>query len=361
MNAFASHELLPELEGTPLGAAAAGAIAGTAEVALVRDAIARGLRDENALADLVFRRRHPERANRTLQASEQALVAEWRAIRDGVVRPALHASAPSSAPAAGGGYFKDDARLRTVPLPASPQLQLGTVPAGRARHLATLYNRLGGLIAAVARRTGIEVAAVLAVWYTESGGEPQLPGRATLRFENHLLYRLWGNANAALFDAHFRFGGRGGATGKPWQAHEFRESDAGPWTKFHIDGRQDLEYRALALASRVAGEQIALQCASIGGPQILMSAYRTLGYATPRSMWDAFQADERWQVLGFFDWCAQRRVNDPVAGAGDMLRFLRTRTWDRFAYWYNGPGQVPFYAQALAERYAAGASLPIPR
>lgn len=48
-----------------------------------------GERDENALTDFVFFGRHPERQYQPIGAGEKQLAAEWLAIRDQVVRPAL--------------------------------------------------------------------------------------------------------------------------------------------------------------------------------------------------------------------------------------------------------------------------------
>ncbi|SNS96089.1 D-alanyl-D-alanine carboxypeptidase [Geodermatophilus saharensis] len=66
-------------------------------------AFALGTRDENALTDLVFTALHPERRGTPIARHETALAQEWRRIRDGVVRPALHrlfAAGPAGPPAA---------------------------------------------------------------------------------------------------------------------------------------------------------------------------------------------------------------------------------------------------------------------
>lgn len=122
-------------------------------------------------------------------------------------------------------------------------------------------------------------------------------------------------------------------------------------------GQQADEYRALELATTLAGEDVALQCISIGGPQILVLNHRRLGYTTPRQMFDAFQASERWHVIGFFDFCRTTRA----PAAGQMIDYLGARIWDRFAYYYNGNGQVAKYSSHLAEAYhAAQAALQAP-
>lgn len=59
------------------------------EAGAVRTAVARGVRDENRLADLVFHGRHPGRGGRPPLAEERDLIAEWLEIRDRLVRPLL--------------------------------------------------------------------------------------------------------------------------------------------------------------------------------------------------------------------------------------------------------------------------------
>jgi hypothetical protein len=72
------------------------------ESAMLRSAIRGGETNENALADLVFFRRHPERNGRLISRSESnfaQLSSEWLTIRDTLVRPAL--SGTPTAPAGG--------------------------------------------------------------------------------------------------------------------------------------------------------------------------------------------------------------------------------------------------------------------
>lgn len=69
------------------------------ERALVGAAVAKGERRESNLTNLVFFRRHPERTGRPLSPDEpgfHGLAAEWKAIRDSIVQPALARS--TSAP-----------------------------------------------------------------------------------------------------------------------------------------------------------------------------------------------------------------------------------------------------------------------
>lgn len=89
----------------------------------VEEAISAGNRDENALTDLEFNARHPERNGTKLQKSETALVKEWLQLRDELVRPALGrvaAAAPQSQAAAGRpGY------AATSPVAASTEESSG--------------------------------------------------------------------------------------------------------------------------------------------------------------------------------------------------------------------------------------------
>lgn len=59
------------------------------EGSALKNRIDAGERDENVLTDVVFFGRHPERQYQPLAKHEVGLQAEWLAIRDGTVRPAL--------------------------------------------------------------------------------------------------------------------------------------------------------------------------------------------------------------------------------------------------------------------------------
>ncbi|HEX6749579.1 MAG TPA: N-acetylmuramidase domain-containing protein [Longimicrobium sp.] len=247
-----------------------------------------------------------------------------------------------------GMYFKDIPHLTTTALaPATPITPDPGWPALR-RALCDVCNHVGGLLGAVAAETGTPAAAALAVWYVESAGRAHTPGAAIIRFENHLFWDGWGSAHAADYDAHFQHGGRAGVSGKRWENHRWREGVSGAFGTFH--GRQDREYRVLNFAAGLAGFDTAAQCISIGGPQILVSNYRMIGYATPTDMYNAFQGqDERWQVLGFFDFCQFKFGHG--ARRGDLLRDLRARDWRAFARGYNGSGQVDDYSTRLRNAY----------
>ena len=70
----------------------------SAERVAVKDRIAAGERDPNALTDRVFFRRHPERRGQKLGVDEPRLAAEWKTILRDIVMPALaHGHAPFAA------------------------------------------------------------------------------------------------------------------------------------------------------------------------------------------------------------------------------------------------------------------------
>lgn len=254
----------------------------------------------------------------------------------------------------GSGHLKDHSHLRVVALAPATPVAIDPAWSKALRAMAQTYNRLGGLMQAVATQLGIEVPAVLAVWRVESGGRTHVPNQAIIRFENHLLYRRWGTSNRSVYDQYFRHGGHAGNAGNSWENHQYRENTSASFRTLHT-GKQEDEYRALQLATRLAGETHAVQCISIGGPQILVSNHSLIGYATPRAMFDAFQTDERYHVLGFFDFCRNRQA--PLAG--DLIKYLRARNWSEFARYYNGPGQVDTYGRLIGDAFAEAQKLPI--
>ena len=209
--------------------------------------------------------------------------------------------------------------------------------------LSRLYDRLGGLFARLADLTGVPLAAALAVWFVESSGRALETGHAIVRFEVHHFWSGWGYKNAAAFDAHFRFGGRGGVAGHPWEGHAYRAATQGEFAPVHIG--QLSEYAALQLARQFAGDEAAIRCISIGGCQLLGCDYDLLGYATARAMYDAFQASENAHVLGFFDFCARQ----PAPHIGGLLTYLRQQDFASFAKFYNGGGDVAAYAARLKD------------
>ena len=229
--------------------------------------------------------------------------------------------------------FRSDPRLARHSMKAGPQI----APVSAVAHM---WNRIGGLLSKAGRIAGLEPPAMLAVWMVECGGLPFIKGKPVLRFEPHVFFARWGNRNEALFDRHFRFGGRNGIEGAKWQGHMVRLSESDDWRRFH--GEQAAEHAVFRLAMKLAGHETAAQCASFGGPQIMGFNHALVGYGTAHEMILAFGRSERWQVLAFFDFCA----------AKDILEALRAQDWTAFAAVYNGPGQAEAYAEKIGAAHA---------
>jgi hypothetical protein len=210
---------------------------------------------------------------------------------------------------------------------------------------AATWNRIGGLLMRLSALSGITSATALAVWKVECGALDFIRGRPVLRFEPHIFFSRWGKDHEALFDVHFQFGGRHGIDGARWQNHMFRNRPSDDWRRFH--GDQAAEYQALALAAKLAGRETASQCASFGGPQIMGFNHDAVGYATADEMRRAFSRSERWQVCGFFDFCAAKGI----------VGSLMAQDWQGFATVYNGPGNAETYAARIAAAHAEARQL----
>ena len=72
----------------------------------------------------------------------------------------------------------------------------------------------------------------------------------------------------------------------------------------------------------------------MGLTQILGANHRAIGYASPDAMFAAFAADEKFQLLGFFNF---------VKNGQRQITALQNRDFVSFARIYNGPGQPEFY------------------
>jgi hypothetical protein len=58
--------------------------------------------------------------------------------------------------------------------------------------------------------------------------------------------------------------------------------------------------------------------------------YGICGYSSAAAMAEAFGADQRWQVLGFYDFCKSNNLIDEV----------QNKQWNAFGQVYNGDGAV---------------------
>lgn len=227
-----------------------------------------------------------------------------------------------------------------VPLepPEAEKIQLGPNPTYTERQVTSLWNRMGGLLKALAAHLEIDPATAVAVLTVESGGRAfDANGRMIIRFENHVFYDRWGKDNAGVFEQHFQFN----ATQR-WQDHMWRPATHEAWRKGHTS--QDEEWRVFEFA-RGLNDTAAKLSISMGGAQIMGFNHPTLGYDTVQQMFDAFSASERDQIVGFFTFIRGRTTESQRIAALQALDFVA------FARLYNGPGQAVQYGAAIRTAY----------
>jgi hypothetical protein len=236
-------------------------------------------------------------------------------------------------------FFKDDPALQSAALkPARPFAEPLPPPNSKLGRMARTYNAVGGLIDVLAEQNRLDPVAVLSVWYVESGGKPFTPEKPIIRFENHKFYQAWGKDHQAQFDQHFQFGGRAGVPGASHKNHKFRKLASGPWSTFH--GDQAKEFEVFGFATDLGGKEAASWSVSFGGPQIMGFNHAICGYGSAAELCDKFSQDERWHVLGFFDFVKSKNLIDEV----------RNQEWVAFGATYNGDG--PTYGPLLRDAFA---------
>lgn len=232
--------------------------------------------------------------------------------------------------------------LENVPTPA-PQNQRLTASAsqsGTFRLVADIWNRYGGLLAALSNKLGIEPGAAVSVLAIESGGQAFGPdGRLLIRFENHLFYNYWGKQNVEKFNKHFTFD-----LSQRWMGHKWRSDPKGAWVDFH--GNQTKEWQVFEFA-RDLDETAAMMSISMGAPQIMGFNYTIIGYASVQDMFTAFSRSDRDHVIGFFDFVQGVLPNN---GA---IRHLQRKDFTSFATVYNGSGQAAYYGNLMKTGYDA--------
>lgn len=242
-------------------------------------------------------------------------------------------------------FFKDKPSLINASLAPSKRYLPPFPPDNKVLvALAKTYNRLGGLIDLLASQNGLDPIAVLAVWYVESSGRSFTVGKPIIRFENHIFFDYWGHDHAAQFDRHFQFAGRAGITGKRRSLnHKFRKSGSGAFAEFH--GSQEKEYEVLEFAASIANREEACFSISMGGPQIMGFNRHYCGYPSAADMFDNFALDERWHVLGFFDFVQSKSLIDELANLA----------WDNFSIGYNG--KIDPYSALLQQAFGQKSNL----
>lgn len=261
----------------------------------------------------------------------------WYRIRAGELEGYVHGDFVRTVDElAAAGFLRERAELAQLPLEPPEQQRIAPAPSftARERLVARAWNQSGGLLAPLSELIQIETGAALAVLTVESGGKAfGADGRMIIRFENHVFWREWGQANQALFAEHFRFD-----PAKPWSGHRFRPSAAGPWEAFH--GKQDAEWRVFEFASALH-EVAARRSISMGAPQIMGFNFAKAGYESVGEMFEAFRADVRFQILGLFDFIKGPGTTSPL-----LVALQRGRFTD-FAAGYNGPANAAEYAARL--------------
>ncbi len=240
-------------------------------------------------------------------------------------------------------FFKDKPSLIAASLTPDKSFKAPLPPAGSVLgRLARTYNAVGGLMDILADQTGIDPVAVLAVWYVESGGRGFTAGYPIIRFENHKFFQFWGHDHAAPFDQHFQFGGHSGIPGKPSKNHKFRAATSDAFNIFH--GDQTKEYAVFDFAGNLANREEACLSISMGGPQIMGFNHDACGYPSASAMFDQFAQDQRWHVLGFFDFVQSKNLIDAI----------RRKQWVSFGAHYNGDGATygPLLEKAFSNKAA---------
>jgi hypothetical protein len=219
------------------------------------------------------------------------------------------------------------AELKAMSLSPAKKLNAPGGAGQSALNAARIWNKYGGVLEPLSARIGIDKGVAVAVIAVESGGSGMGPdGRMIIRFENHLFWSYWGKNNAAAYGQYFVFD-----QNTSWKGHQYRPQPNGPWLDVHQN--QNSEWAAFNLASTLE-PTAAKKSISMGLTQILGSNYGAIGYASPDAMFAAFAADEKFQLLGFFNF---------VKNDQRQITALRNRDYVGFARIYNGPGQPDVY------------------
>ncbi len=211
--------------------------------------------------------------------------------------------------------------------------------SGSERQVATIWNRLGGLMKTLAAQLGIDPGMAVAVWLVESGGRAfGADGRMVIRFENHVFDKYWGKQAPQLFAQHFTYN-----SDQSWTGHQWRPSPSEGWRQFHNNQATEWEVFSFAATLDKAAAQSSI---SMGGPQIMGFNYKSLDYPSVGAMFDAFAAGEGHQVIGFFNFIRNNR-------GGQTLQKLQSSDFVGFATHYNGPGQAAHYGALIQQSYEA--------
>lgn len=216
------------------------------------------------------------------------------------------------------------------PMVASDQIELaGLHPLDHL--MAGIYNTKGQYLAQRARTLGISSARAAGIMKVESSGETfsDITDKPLIRFEAHILLRIWGDANLLIFNQHYDFDRRAGHN---HEHHRFRIDPHSAWISYH-EQRQPGEWDALNLAESLAGQEIAYQSMSSGAGQIMGFNHAKMGYPSAVAMFDAFARSERAQIGSIFEFIARTPGLTAAVQAGDYAQLVKS---------YNGaaPGST---------------------
>jgi len=232
-------------------------------------------------------------------------------------------------------YFYKKERLKQLALaPGAAALFTGGQTKEQRRVVKT-WNAYGNLLEQIADGMDIDVGCAIAVLCVESGGEGfDKNGRCIIRFENHHMWKRWGKHQPEEFEKHFQFN-----DDQKWKGHKFRINENDDWQRFH--GNQDKEWQVLDMACAY-DEEAAYQSISLGLPQIMGFNYKKIGYQSVQRMFNNLTTDVRYQLFAMFDFFDNR-----------MISALKSYDFERFARYYNGPGQASDYGGWIQDHYDA--------
>ena len=243
---------------------------------------------------------------------------------------------------------EDDSRIPHAPdiidshdspdtAPLEPVHKMPVAGNSHAQNVARTWNKFGNLLDVMSHDIGIDTGAAVAVLCVESSGkgfEADNQNRMIIRFENHKFWSYWGRQNPEKFHAHFQY-----KKGEAWKEHKWRKSLSDEWRTFH--GNQAAEWHVLECA-RSIDDSAALQSISMGAPQIMGFHYQRIGYDTVQDMFEKFNAEIRFHILGLFDFFDN-----------SMIQALKKLEFVTFAGKYNGSGQMEKYGQWIRNHYDA--------
>jgi hypothetical protein len=255
---------------------------------------------------------------------------------------------PAPTPVVPGPRQSVGANLGDLPLtpPAEKLLRVNPKDQLLNRLSASIWNKYGNLMNALAGVLQIEAAVGIAVFAVESGGfafDPKT-NKMIIRFENQVFFDQWGKKNVGVYDQHFIFNPT-----QRWLGHQWRPTPNEPWRptdKADFHGNQDREWEVFNFACRF-NEEAAKKSISMGAPQIMGFNHTVCGYASATEMFAAFAGSDRHQVVGFFDFVQGSTSNSKRVAA------LQAQDFTAFAAQYNGPGQAAKYGGLIKTTYDA--------